>query len=173
MRIVNATDLFGNPYLTSASVAPIISGGVLNALAEGDYLDGCVKENELADKIEGLGEAVATALETGNYLGEYLKEEELADKLEEIGVVTSGTVLSEKIEFTNSDSAKVEWTGDVATFTHGLDCIPSVVFYDNDNKQILVEVAYVDSDTFTVDFQDKTEIDGTWTAVVYRTSDGQ
>lgn len=148
MRIANATDLYGNPYLTAASIGSSVETAVENALESGSYLDNLVNTEEL---------------------GSYVKNEDLADKLEELGIVPGGgaTVAGKKIQFTKADSESVTWNENVATFTHNLDCIPAVVFFDKDNKQVIAEIEYVNANSFTVNFGDKNAIDGTWTAVVY------
>jgi len=173
MRIANATDLFGNPYLTSVSAGDLIDSAVDSAVSDAMQSGGYVRDSELAGKIETMGGAISSALDSGNYLSDYLKEENLAGKLEELGYTPGGSaaVPSEKIEFTSADSEKVAWSGNVATFTHGLNGMPAVVLFDNDGKQVLAEVVYVSASTFTIDFGDKSAVTGTWTAVVYRAAE--
>lgn len=213
MRIANATDLYGNPYLTSVTAADVVNAAVDSAVEEaigssvGSMVDsavaeavpgavesaigssvdsavsaavdsavesaGFVRDSELPGKIESMGSSITTALDSEGYLDSCIKEDNLASKLEELGFVPGGsaTVPSEKIEFTSADSEKVAWTDNVATFTHGLNGMPAVVLFDGEAKQVLAEVVYLNASSFSIDFGDKTQVTGTWTAVVYRAAD--
>ena len=74
--------------------------------------------------------------------------------------------LSEKIAFTSANSSAVSWTGNVAAFTHTLNCLPVVTVYDNGRNQVMADVSATDSAHFSVDFGDRSAVTGTWTCVV-------
>ena len=82
------------------------------------------------------------------------------------GSSTPSTPNNELIEFTSSNSTGVLWNGNVATFTHSLDCIPVVTLYNNTLNQILCEVNVLSASTFSIDFVDKSVITGTWKLIV-------
>lgn len=67
----------------------------------------------------------------------------------------------------NSNGPSMHWTGNVGYFTHSLNCLPSLVaFYDSDGKTVLAEAQFTSPITFTVDFQDRNAISGTWVCIV-------
>lgn len=74
--------------------------------------------------------------------------------------------LSQKISFTSANSSAVSWNGNVAAFTHGLNCLPVVTIYDNGRNQVMADVSATDSAHFSVDFGDRSAVAGTWTCVV-------
>lgn len=67
-----------------------------------------------------------------------------------------------KILFTiNSDNDDIHWTNNIAYFTHGLNCIPSITIYDNNNNNVTISHHLIDADNISIDFGDYT-IQGTW-----------
>lgn len=87
---------------------------------------------------------------------------QLKNKLDSI----SNTANNVKIEFTSSDSENVSWNGNVATFTHGLNCCPIVTIYDNTMTQALYGVKVLNGNQVQVDFTNKNVINGTYTMIV-------
>lgn len=71
-----------------------------------------------------------------------------------------------KIEFTSSNGENVSWSGNVATFTHGLNCYPIVAIYDNTMTQALYGVKVLNGNQVQVDFTNKSNISGTWMMIV-------
>lgn len=71
-----------------------------------------------------------------------------------------------KIEFTSSNGTNVSWSGNVATFTHGLNCYPIVAIYDNTMTQALYGVKVLNGNQVQVDFANKSNISGTWMMIV-------
>ena len=78
----------------------------------------------------------------------------------------SSTPNNQLIEFTSSNSTGVSWNGNVATFTHSLNCIPVVTLYNNTLNQIMCQISVLSASTFSIDFQDKSIITGTWRLIV-------
>lgn len=70
------------------------------------------------------------------------------------------------IEFTTSNSSSVTWNGNVATFTHDMNCIPLIAIYDENLEQILYGIKVINGNSFTIDFKDKSVITGTWKMIV-------
>lgn len=73
---------------------------------------------------------------------------------------------NKKISFTSSNSTNVTWNGAVATFTHNMNCIPIASIYDNTMEQALYGVKVVSANTVTVDFNDVSNVTGTWKLIL-------
>lgn len=71
-----------------------------------------------------------------------------------------------KIEFTSNNSTNVTWNDNQATFTHGLNCYPIVAIYDNNNVQTQYNVKILNGNQVQVNFEDKSNITGTWIIIV-------
>lgn len=108
--------------------------------------------NDKVDKVEGKG------LSTNDFTNS------LKSKLESIS--PSG-IPSSKISFTKStNNSQMYWSGNVGYFTHTLNCMPIVTFYDSQGKTVLVEAIATSANSFTADFENKQSVEGTWTCII-------
>lgn len=73
---------------------------------------------------------------------------------------------SKKIIFTRtSNDYQASWTEAKLKLTHGLNCYPFVMIYDNEGKQVYFDTKFVDKDIVIVDFINKSNVKGSWTAI--------
>lgn len=76
------------------------------------------------------------------------------------------SISNKVIQFTSSNSDGVVWNDSVAVFTHNMNCVPIVTLYNSNMIQIMCDIQIIDSNTFSIDFQDASIVDGTWKMIL-------
>ena len=73
---------------------------------------------------------------------------------------------NKSILFTNANSEEVVWNGNVATFTHNMNCIPVIAIYDDTFEQVLYGIKVINGNSFSIDFKDKNVIQNSWRMII-------
>ena len=76
------------------------------------------------------------------------------------------SISNKVIQFTSLNSDNVVWNDSVAVFTHNMNCVPIVTLYNSNMIQIMCDIQIIDGNTFSIDFQDASIVDGTWKMIL-------